>query len=116
MAVDAHAHVGPWKLAGLEGLSCTLDEAVGAALVESLDGLLVTRSDGGDNEALRKAVGEETRIDLWFAPWIKPGTKDARDLATVVHRLQGVGQLADLVRGCGDGLIERIALGLRILR
>jgi len=71
--IDAHVHVGPWVLEGLEGLSCDLGEAVSAALVEGIGGLAVTRSDGGDNRALRRAVEKEARARLWFVPWIRPG-------------------------------------------
>jgi hypothetical protein len=80
MPLDAHVHVGPWRLQGLEALSPTLDDAVGAALRESISGVAVTISDGGDNGDLRARLAEEERVDLWFVPWIRPGTREAEEL------------------------------------
>ena len=74
--LDAHVHVGPWLLPGLDGLTCTLGEAVEAALAESIEGMAVTRSDGGSNEELRRQVEDEGRLDLWYLPWARPGTDD----------------------------------------
>lgn len=76
MIVDAHVHVGPWRLAGLEVLAPSLEDAVAAAVAEAVQGMAVTRSDGGDDEALRRAVGEERRIALWYMPWVRPGTEE----------------------------------------
>jgi hypothetical protein len=39
--------------------------------------MLVTRSDAGDNAALRAAVAREQRVALWYAPWARPATDDA---------------------------------------
>ncbi len=77
MFVDAHVHVGPWVLPGLEILSRSLTDAVDAALVEGLGGMAVTRSDGGNNDDLRRAIADERRIALWFVPWIRPNTDEA---------------------------------------
>jgi len=80
--LDAHVHIGPWRLPGLEILSSTLDDAVRAALKESIGGLAVTISDGGDNDQLRSQVADEGRVDLWYVPWIRPGTREAERLLT----------------------------------
>jgi uncharacterized protein len=79
MLLDAHVHVGPWRLQGLEALAPSLDDAVRAALREGIGGVAVTISDGGDNGDLRTAVADEDRIDLWFVPWIRPGTRQAEE-------------------------------------
>lgn len=77
MLIDAHVHIGPWRLPGLEILSRTLDDAVESAQAEGIGGLAVTRSDGGDNETLGAQVAAERRVDLWLVPWIRPGSDDA---------------------------------------
>lgn len=80
MLLDAHVHVGPWRLQGLEALAPTLDDVVRAARRESIAGAAVTISDGGDNDDLRARVADEGRIDLWFVPWVRPGTREAAAL------------------------------------
>jgi predicted TIM-barrel fold metal-dependent hydrolase len=78
--IDAHVHVGPWLLPGLEVLSSTLDDVVDASLRESIEGVATTISDGGSNVELRARVADEDRVDLWFVPWIKPETREAEIL------------------------------------
>jgi len=74
--IDAHVHLGRWRHPGFLGLESDLVTTVARLRTDGVDGVALTTSDEGDNDALL-AAGRACPLPHWLFLWARPDGADA---------------------------------------
>lgn len=80
MKIDAHVHIGRWRLPDFLGRECTLPQALQVFETCRIGGAVVMPTDEGDNRGLLESVRQlPDRSSIWVFAWARPGDEQTLD-------------------------------------